>query len=127
MNPNPLTPNPLQGFAEVSNVGDNQPCSTLFIGNLAEDVSEPELHGLFATHPGFKQIKASREGGHQNDEGGRNSAIMGVCSTSFCTSRVLTLRVSTLRLSRPPSCLLSDACAPVGGAGSEERHVLRRV
>ena len=64
MNPNPLTPNPLQGFAEVSNVGDNQPCSTLFIGNLADDVSEPELHGLFATHPGFKQIKVSRKQCH---------------------------------------------------------------
>lgn len=50
----------LQGFAEVTNVGDNPPCSTLFVGNLSDEVSEAELHGLFAGQPGFKQIKVVR-------------------------------------------------------------------
>lgn len=49
-----------KGFAEVSNVGDNPPCTTLFVGNLSDDVSEAELHGLFAGQPGFKQIKVVR-------------------------------------------------------------------
>jgi len=49
-----------KGFAEVTNIGDNPPCSTLFVGNLGDDVVEAELHGLFAPHPGFKQIKVVR-------------------------------------------------------------------
>lgn len=50
----------VKGYEAVSNVGDNQPCSTLFVGNLTDEVNEPELHGLFASHPGFRQIKVVR-------------------------------------------------------------------
>lgn len=43
-----------QGFQPVANLNDNPPCNTLFVGNLADTVSEPELQGLFGTQPGFK-------------------------------------------------------------------------
>mmetsp|Transcript_13732 Transcript_13732/g.39795 ORF Transcript_13732/g.39795 Transcript_13732/m.39795 type:complete len:209 (-) Transcript_13732:1066-1692(-) len=49
-----------KGYSAVSNTGDNNPCTTLFVGNLADDVSEAELHGLFASQPGFKQMKMVR-------------------------------------------------------------------
>lgn len=51
-----------QGFAPVSNHKDNPPCSTLFIGNLADSVSETELRGLFGAQPGFKQLKLMKNG-----------------------------------------------------------------
>lgn len=53
----PLQP---QGYAPVTNVGDNPPCNTLFIGNLSDTVDEGELRGLFAHQPGFVQMKLVR-------------------------------------------------------------------
>jgi hypothetical protein len=55
--PIPVAP---QGFAAVSNTKDNPPCSTLFVGNLGEGVSETELQGLFGSQPGFLQLKLVR-------------------------------------------------------------------
>lgn len=39
-----------QGFQAPNSAGagDNPPCNTLFVGNLAENVNENELRGLFA-------------------------------------------------------------------------------
>jgi hypothetical protein len=45
---------------QVSNTKDNAPCSTLFVGNLGDQVSEPELMGLFSTQPGFVTLKVVR-------------------------------------------------------------------
>jgi len=45
---------------QVSNTKDNAPCSTLFVGNLGDQVSEPELMGLFSTQPGFMTLKVVR-------------------------------------------------------------------
>jgi len=44
----------------VSNTKDNAPCSTLFVGNLGDQVSEPELLGLFSSQPGFVTLKVVR-------------------------------------------------------------------
>lgn len=50
------------GYAPVSNMRDNPPCNTLFIGNLGEVVDDGELQALFAAQPGFTQIKVLRSG-----------------------------------------------------------------
>ena len=55
--PPPVQP---QGYAPVSNIGDNAPCNTLFIGNLSDSVDEAELRGLFSHQPGFMQMKLVR-------------------------------------------------------------------
>merc|ERR1712046_36031 len=39
---------------------DNNPCNTLFIGNLSDNVDEDELRGLFNQYAGFKQLKVTR-------------------------------------------------------------------
>ena len=44
----------------VSNTKDNPPCNTLFVGNLGDTVSEPELRQLFGTLAGFRQLKLIR-------------------------------------------------------------------
>ncbi len=62
-----------QGFAAVSNLGDNPPCSTLFIGNLGDAVSEAEFLGLFGSQPGFKQMKLVR--GSRCVRGAENEGI----------------------------------------------------
>lgn len=45
---------------QVSNTKDNPPCSTLFIGNLGDTVSEAELINLFKAQPGFVTLKVVR-------------------------------------------------------------------
>ena len=45
---------------QVSNTKDNPPCSTLFVGNLGDQVSEQELIGLFSAQPGFVTLKVVR-------------------------------------------------------------------
>ena len=45
---------------QVSNTKDNAPCSTLFVGNLGDTVSEPELMALFSAQPGFVTLKVVR-------------------------------------------------------------------
>ena len=45
---------------QVSNTKDNAPCSTLFVGNLGDTVSEPELLALFSSQPGFVTLKVVR-------------------------------------------------------------------
>ena len=56
----PIQPIQPTGFAPVTNIGDNPPCSTLFVGNLGDAVSEHELRGLFAVQPGFRQVRPAR-------------------------------------------------------------------
>eukprot|EP01023_Acetabularia_acetabulum_P033817 TRINITY_DN3166_c1_g1_i2.p1 TRINITY_DN3166_c1_g1~~TRINITY_DN3166_c1_g1_i2.p1 ORF type:complete len:317 (+),score=71.80 TRINITY_DN3166_c1_g1_i2:189-1139(+) len=46
-----------QAYGQITNVRDNPPCNTLFIGNLSDNVDENELRGLFSTQPGFRQMK----------------------------------------------------------------------
>ncbi|KAK8914134.1 hypothetical protein KSP39_PZI023960 [Platanthera zijinensis] len=48
------------GYASVQNTKDNPPCNTLFVGNLAENVVEDDLRGLFSIQPGYKQMKVLR-------------------------------------------------------------------
>lgn len=50
----PLRP---QSFSPVTNLRDNPPCNTLFIGNLGDNVSEAELRALMGTQPGYRQMK----------------------------------------------------------------------
>ena len=45
---------------QVSNTKDNPPCSTLFVGNLGDQVSEQELAQLFGSQPGFVTLKVVR-------------------------------------------------------------------
>eukprot|EP01026_Neomeris_dumetosa_P040196 TRINITY_DN3318_c0_g2_i1.p1 TRINITY_DN3318_c0_g2~~TRINITY_DN3318_c0_g2_i1.p1 ORF type:complete len:329 (-),score=39.37 TRINITY_DN3318_c0_g2_i1:1746-2732(-) len=44
-------------YGQITNVRDNPPCNTLFIGNLSDNVDETELRGLFSSQPGFRQMK----------------------------------------------------------------------
>jgi hypothetical protein len=47
-------------YVPVNNTKDNPPCNTLFIGNLSELTNEDELRSLFASQPGFRQLKVVR-------------------------------------------------------------------
>ena len=51
-------------YAPITNNRDNPPCNTLFIGNLSENISETELRALFASQPGFTQLKLNRGSGN---------------------------------------------------------------
>lgn len=42
------------GFAPVTNVNDNAPCNTLFIGNLCNEIDEGDLRAVFEPQPGFR-------------------------------------------------------------------------
>lgn len=53
-------PHPVR--VSVLNTKDNPPCNTLFIGNLGENTNEAELRGVFASQPGFRQMKVLRQG-----------------------------------------------------------------
>lgn len=43
-----------QGFSPVTNLRDNPPCNTLFIGNLGDNVNENELRALLSPQPGYR-------------------------------------------------------------------------
>ena len=47
-------------YTPVTNTRDNPPCSTLFVGNLGDTVSEAELLALFGAQPGFVTLKVVR-------------------------------------------------------------------
>eukprot|EP01025_Chloroclados_australasicus_P047704 TRINITY_DN5378_c1_g2_i1.p2 TRINITY_DN5378_c1_g2~~TRINITY_DN5378_c1_g2_i1.p2 ORF type:complete len:329 (-),score=4.92 TRINITY_DN5378_c1_g2_i1:2416-3402(-) len=49
-----------QGYGQITNIHDNPPCNTLFIGNLADTVDEQELKFLFSSQQGFRQMKLVR-------------------------------------------------------------------
>ncbi|KAI8474159.1 MAG: hypothetical protein J3K34DRAFT_456979 [Monoraphidium minutum] len=55
----PLRP---QSFSPVTNLRDNPPCNTLFIGNLGDSVSEAEMRALFSSQPGYRQMKIVKGG-----------------------------------------------------------------
>jgi hypothetical protein len=42
------------GFAPMTNLNDNAPCNTLFIGNLCNQIDEADLRAVFQPQPGFK-------------------------------------------------------------------------
>ncbi|KIY93656.1 hypothetical protein MNEG_14306 [Monoraphidium neglectum] len=50
----PLRP---ASFSPVTNLRDNPPCNTLFIGNLGDNVNEAELRALMSSQPGYRQMK----------------------------------------------------------------------
>lgn len=56
----PLKQQPSGQYGAVSNTKDNPPCNTLFVGNLGDTVDEAELNGIFASQPGFQQLKVLR-------------------------------------------------------------------
>lgn len=41
-------------FSPVTNLRDNPPCNTLFIGNLGDNTSEQELRVLMGSQPGYR-------------------------------------------------------------------------
>lgn len=49
-----------RAYTSISNTKDNPPCNTLFIGNLGDTVTETELRSIFASQPGFCQLKLNR-------------------------------------------------------------------
>eukprot|EP01023_Acetabularia_acetabulum_P033816 TRINITY_DN3166_c1_g1_i1.p1 TRINITY_DN3166_c1_g1~~TRINITY_DN3166_c1_g1_i1.p1 ORF type:complete len:308 (+),score=64.93 TRINITY_DN3166_c1_g1_i1:189-1112(+) len=57
--PTPAAVRP-QGYGQITNMRDNSPCNTLFVGNLADTVDENELKQLFSPQPGFRQLKLVR-------------------------------------------------------------------
>eukprot|EP00878_Enallax_costatus_P009079 GHUV01009491.1.p1 GENE.GHUV01009491.1~~GHUV01009491.1.p1 ORF type:complete len:225 (+),score=87.49 GHUV01009491.1:457-1131(+) len=59
---NMLSPVPLRptNFSPVTNLRDNPPCNTLFIGNLGDNTSEQELRALLSSQPGYRQLKMVR-------------------------------------------------------------------
>lgn len=60
--PNMLSPMPLRptNFSPVTNLRDNPPCNTLFVGNLGDNTSEQELRALLSSQPGYRQLKMVR-------------------------------------------------------------------
>ncbi|KAF6258766.1 hypothetical protein COO60DRAFT_1691111 [Scenedesmus sp. NREL 46B-D3] len=60
--PNVLSAMPLRpaNFSPVTNLRDNPPCNTLFIGNLGDNTSEQELRTLLSSQPGYRQLKMVR-------------------------------------------------------------------
>jgi hypothetical protein len=61
--PNMLSPMPLRptNFSPVTNLRDNPPCNTLFIGNLGDNTSEQELRALLSSQPGYRWVLCSLE------------------------------------------------------------------
>lgn len=61
--PNMLGPVPLRpaNFSPVTNLRDNPPCNTLFIGNLGDNTNEQELRALLSSQPGYR-CGSGREG-----------------------------------------------------------------
>lgn len=57
-----LSPVPLRptSFSPVTNLRDNPPCNTLFIGNLGDNTNEQELRALLSSQPGYRQMKMVR-------------------------------------------------------------------
>lgn len=53
---NMLSPVPLRptSFSPVTNLRDNPPCNTLFIGNLGDNTNEQELRALLSSQPGYR-------------------------------------------------------------------------
>eukprot|EP01025_Chloroclados_australasicus_P065850 TRINITY_DN8985_c0_g2_i1.p1 TRINITY_DN8985_c0_g2~~TRINITY_DN8985_c0_g2_i1.p1 ORF type:complete len:360 (+),score=40.43 TRINITY_DN8985_c0_g2_i1:316-1395(+) len=51
--PAPVRP----AYGQVTNMRDNPPCNTLFVGNLSDNVDENDLRSLFQAQPGFRQMK----------------------------------------------------------------------
>jgi hypothetical protein len=47
----PLRP---ASFSPVTNLRDNPPCNTLFIGNLGDNTSEQEIRVLMGSQPGYR-------------------------------------------------------------------------
>ncbi|XP_059481761.1 protein couch potato isoform X3 [Neocloeon triangulifer] len=45
------------------NTGNNAPCSTLFVANLGQFVSEHELKEIFGSFPGFSRLRMHAKGG----------------------------------------------------------------
>lgn len=46
-------------FSPVTNLRDNPPCNTLFIGNLGDNTNEQELRVLMGSQPGYRSAHAS--------------------------------------------------------------------
>jgi hypothetical protein len=44
-------------FSPVTNLRDNPPCNTLFIGNLGDNTSEQELRVLMGSQPGYRSVQ----------------------------------------------------------------------
>eukprot|EP00882_Tetradesmus_deserticola_P001944 GHRQ01002083.1.p1 GENE.GHRQ01002083.1~~GHRQ01002083.1.p1 ORF type:complete len:353 (+),score=75.41 GHRQ01002083.1:1000-2058(+) len=59
--PGMLSPLPLRPatFSPVTNLRDNPPCNTLFIGNLGDNTSEQELRTLLSSQPGYRWVLRS--------------------------------------------------------------------
>ena len=47
----------------ASSAANTPPCSTLFVANLGQSVSEQELKELFASFPGFCRLRMHNKGG----------------------------------------------------------------
>jgi hypothetical protein len=43
-------------FSPVTNLRDNPPCNTLFIGNLGDNTNEQELRVLMGSQPGYRWV-----------------------------------------------------------------------
>lgn len=51
---------PRMGSANLRMGGDNPPCNTLFVANLGEHCTEPELEQFFSQFAGYRQSKVMR-------------------------------------------------------------------
>lgn len=53
----PMAPLRPATFSPVTNLRDNPPCNTLFIGNLGDNTSEQELRVLMGSQPGYRYVQ----------------------------------------------------------------------
>ncbi|VEN49889.1 unnamed protein product [Callosobruchus maculatus] len=66
--PSPALASPVGSSSSQPGVGggmgvSNHPCSTLFVANLGQFVSEHELKEIFASFPGFSRLRMHPKGG----------------------------------------------------------------
>jgi hypothetical protein len=53
----PMAPLRPAAFSPVTNLRDNPPCNTLFIGNLGDNASEQEIRLLMGSQPGYRSVQ----------------------------------------------------------------------
>ncbi|KAH1028562.1 hypothetical protein HUJ05_001908 [Dendroctonus ponderosae] len=71
--PSPALASPVGSGSSQPGMGmNNPPCSTLFVANLGQFVSEHELKEIFASFPGFCRLRV-----HVNKQGSQPNGITG--------------------------------------------------
>ncbi|XP_026683623.1 cell wall integrity protein scw1-like [Diaphorina citri] len=61
--PSPALPSPVGSSPPSQGMNGMSPCSTLFVANLGQFVSEQEIKDIFGSFPGFSRVRMHNKGG----------------------------------------------------------------